>query len=125
MPNDHMNPAAGAGTGAGTDPDVTHVPERRRYEIATGGERAGFVAYVQDGDHRIFHHTEIEERFAGRGLASKLVAAALTDTRADGRRVVAVCPFVARYVGRHHDFDDILDPVSPAALAAVSAATRG
>jgi hypothetical protein len=35
---------------------------------------------------------------------------------------VQVCPYVAKYVTSHHDFDDILDPVTPAALDAVQAA---
>ena len=30
-------------------------------------------------------------------------------------------PYVAKYVKTHHDFDDILDPVTPDALAAVEA----
>ena len=57
----------------------------------------------------------------GKGLAGVLVSAALTDAREAGKRIVAVCPYVAKYVKTHHDFDDILDPVTPAALAAVEA----
>ena len=64
----------------------------------------------------------VEERFAGRGLAGQLVSAALADTRAVGKRIVPVCPYVAKYVKSHHDFDDIVDRVTPQALAAVRAA---
>jgi uncharacterized protein len=107
---------------ASPEPQVTHVPERTRYEIAADGATAGFTAYVEDGARRIFHHTEIAERFAGRGLAGELVAAALTDTRAAGLRVVPLCPFVAAYVQKDHDYDDILDPVTPEAEETVRAA---
>jgi hypothetical protein len=32
-----------------------------------------------------------------------------------------VCPYVRKFVGKHHEFDDIVDPVTPEALAAVEA----
>jgi uncharacterized protein len=103
------------------DPAITHVAGRHRYEISVDGNRAGFTVYVDDGNQRIFYHTEIDDQFAGQGLASKLIPAALSDTRSAGKRVVPVCPFVAKYVTRHHDFDDILDPVTPQALDIVRA----
>lgn len=92
---------------------VSADKERNRYEITVDGAPAGFTAYVDHGGQRIFHHTEIGEQFSGRGLASRLIAAALTDTRSQGLRVVPVCTFVAAYVTKHHDFDEILDPVTP------------
>lgn len=101
------------------DQHVTNVTERRRFEIEVDGERAGLTAYVDAGDQRIFYHTEIGEKFGGRGLATALISAALTDTRAAGKRIVPICPFVKGYVDKHHDFDDIIDPVTPAAIAAV------
>jgi uncharacterized protein len=101
---------------------VANSPQRQRYEINVDDEIAGFAQYLDNGDQRIFHHTEVGERFAGRGLASRLIHAALSDTRALDKRVVPVCQFVAQYLTRHHDFDDGVDPVTPAAMAALSAA---
>jgi predicted GNAT family acetyltransferase len=101
------------------DISVAGAPGRSRYEVTVDGERAGFTVYLDERHQRIFFHTEIEERFAGRGLGSRLIAGALADTRAAGLRIVPVCPFVARYVERHHEVDDVLDPVTPAARAAV------
>lgn len=104
-------------------PDVdlatVHVPDRHRYEVAIDDDPVGFTAYVDRDGQRIFFHTEIDDQFGGRGLAGRLVAHALTDTRAAGRRIVAVCPYVAKYLKTHHEVDDVLDPVTPAALAAV------
>ncbi|QLY30162.1 GNAT family N-acetyltransferase [Nocardia huaxiensis] len=102
---------------------VTRVTEARpeHYAITFDGERAGLTAYVDQGPDRIFFHTEVDDRFAGHGLGSTLIRAALEDTRAAGLRIVPICPFVAAYVKKHHDFDDLLDPISPAAIAAVEA----
>ncbi|MEB3069924.1 GNAT family N-acetyltransferase [[Mycobacterium] vasticus] len=107
-----------------TEPSVTNAADgpRKAYEIHLDGARAGLTAYVDAGAQRIFFHTEIGEEYGGRGLAGTLIAAALAETRAAGKRIVAICPFVAAYVEKHHDFDDILDPVTPEAKAAVRAA---
>ncbi len=104
-------------------PVVTHAPDRSRYEISLGGEPAGFTAYLDRDGQRIFHHTEIDDRFGGKGLAGVLVAHALGDSREAGMRIVPVCPYIARWVKSHHDVDDVLDPVRPAALDAVRSAT--
>jgi len=103
------------------EPIVTNITERKRYEISINGEVAGLAAYVDTGTQRIFYHTKIGDQFAGRRLGDTLAAAALADTRAIGKRVVALCPFVAAYVDRCEDFDDILDPVTPQAHAVVRA----
>jgi predicted GNAT family acetyltransferase len=45
-----------------------------------------------------------------------LVAEALEATRADGKRVVPLCPMVAAFIKKHPEFNDITDPVTPALL---------
>lgn len=98
-------------------PAVTENVDRHRYEIAVSGALAGHTDYVDDDDaSRIFFHTEVDEAYAGQGLAGILVRHALDATRATGRQIVPVCPYVARYVKGHHDWDDLLRPVTPAAL---------
>ncbi|KIF00763.1 hypothetical protein PL81_39200 [Streptomyces sp. RSD-27] len=53
---------------------------------------------------------------AGQGLAAVLVEQALTDVRAAGKRIVPVCPYVAKFLIRHQEFADITDPVTPEVL---------
>ncbi|MGF6889335.1 putative GNAT family acetyltransferase [Nocardia sp. GAS34] len=98
---------------------IADSPERRRYEIRVDDVLAGFTAYIDHEDQRIFYHTEIDTQFSGRGLAGRLVAAALADTRPLGTRIVPVCPVVAGFLAKHQEFDDIVDPVTPQALAVV------
>lgn len=83
-----------------------------RYEISVDGELAGFTAYRDHGDQRVFHHTEIGDAFGGRGLSTELVAQALADTRDAGKRIVGVCPFVAAYLRKHPEFAEHSDPVT-------------
>lgn len=109
-------------TATGEAVDVVQRPSASRFEVTVGGEMAGFAAYVDDAGRRIFYHTLIEDRFAGRGLAGRLVECALTQTAAAGLRIVPVCPYVAKYLTTHHDTDDAVDRVTPDAIAAVVAA---
>jgi len=87
-----------------------------KYTIAVEGETVGLAAVADRGNQRVFYHTEVEERFGGRGLASILVGEALEATRADGKRVVATCPMVAAFIKKHPEFGDLTDPVTPEIL---------
>ncbi|SBS76229.1 conserved hypothetical protein [uncultured Mycobacterium sp.] len=84
-----------------------------RFTIAVDGQQVGLVAFVDHAGQRIFLHTEVKDAFEGRGLASILVSEALAATRDAGLRIVAVCPMVADYLDKHHDFDDVVDPLTP------------
>jgi predicted GNAT family acetyltransferase len=87
-----------------------------KYTIAVDGQTVGLAAVADRGNQRVFYHTEIEEQFGGRGLANIVVGEALEATRADGKRVVAVCPMVAAFIKKHPEFSDIADPVTPEIL---------
>lgn len=95
------------------DVAVQQEPQERRFVALIEGDDAGLTAYVERGAQRVFVHTEVGDRFAGRGVASTLIRSALETTRDQGLRIVAVCPFVAAYVQKNHDLADLLDPVPP------------
>ncbi|GAA2779308.1 N-acetyltransferase [Streptomyces rameus] len=97
-------------------PVVERIDARNRYEILVEGKRAGLTAYRDRGEQRVFFHTEIDDAFAGQGLASQLVQEALTDVRNSGKRIVPVCPYVAKFLTRHEEFGDLVDPVTPEVL---------
>ncbi|MFE7209601.1 GNAT family N-acetyltransferase [Streptomyces sp. NPDC001698] len=99
-----------------TAPTVQRADAKHRYEILVDGKRAGLTAYRDRGEQRVFYHTEIDDAFAGQGLASRLVQDALTDVRESGKRIVPVCPYVAKFLKRHEEFADITDPVTPDVL---------
>jgi uncharacterized protein len=99
-----------------TGAEATVSAEDRKYTIAVDGQTVGLAAVADRGEQRVFYHTEVDERFGGRGLANILVQQALEATRADGKRVVATCPMVAAFIKKHPEFTDITDPVTPAIL---------
>ena len=95
-----------------SSPVVERVDDKYRYEILVEGKLAGFAAFRDRDAQRVFHHTEIDDAYAGQGLASHLVQQSLTDTRNAGKRIVPVCPYVARFIGKHDEFTDVTDPVT-------------
>lgn len=76
-----------------------------RFEIAVEDRTAGHTAYLERGEERVFHHTEIDGEFGGRGLAGRLVEAALRQTVEEGKTVVAVCPYVRKWLDRNDPAD--------------------
>jgi predicted GNAT family acetyltransferase len=96
-----------------TGAPTTVTAEQGKYTIAVEGKTVGHAAVADRDDQRIFYHTEIDDEFGGRGLATILVQEALEATRQDGKRVVAVCPMVAGVLDKHPEFSDISDPATP------------
>lgn len=114
---------AGMQTAGDDEPSITRERDPDRFEVAVDGQVAGFAQFVDTDLHgsgaRVFFHTEIGEAFGGRGLAGAVVHAALESTRAAGLRVVPVCPYVKKYVATHEEWSDLVDRVTPEALAAI------
>lgn len=84
----------------GTEVSVAQDIQGSRFTLSypDTGEIAGFSEYRDHGATRVFFHTEIDEVFGGRGLASILVTAALNATTAAELEIVAVCPFVRSHL---------------------------
>lgn len=82
--------------------------ERHRYEILVEDEVAGFAQYKAKPGQIAFTHTEIDDRFEGRGLGGELVAFALADARERGLAVLPFCPFVRGYIQRHREYVDLV-----------------
>ena len=82
-------------------------PAKSRFELIESGETA-FAAYEQDGDTMTFTHTIVPPVLEGQGIASRLVAYALGEARERGLKVRAACSFVADYIERHPEMQDLL-----------------
>jgi len=92
----------------GVTTTVVNNPERHRYEAVVDGRVVGFSAYRVRPDAIVFTHTEVDEAMEGKGVGSAIAKAALDDLRAKGTRVVALCPFIADYIERHPEYQDLV-----------------
>jgi predicted GNAT family acetyltransferase len=82
--------------------------ERSRYEIVIDGQVAGVADYRETGTAVVFPHRESAASMRGRGVAGKLIRAALDDVRVMKRTVVPRCWFVAQFIDDHPEYRDLL-----------------
>ena len=90
-------------------PEVTDNADAHRYELHIGGELAGIALYRSGPGRIVFTHTEVMPAFEGHGVGGRLAKAALDDARRQGLQVVPQCPFIAEYIRRHPDYEDLLE----------------
>ncbi len=88
-------------------PEVQHSAAHSRYEVTIDGQRS-LIQYRMRGDTIVFLHTEVPPALEGRGIAGHMARFALDDARARGLSVVPQCPFVASYIRRHPEYQDLV-----------------
>ncbi|MCK5800671.1 MAG: N-acetyltransferase [Deltaproteobacteria bacterium] len=87
---------------------VAHRPQEQCFDLVIEGHRA-VLEYRPRGDATIvFTHTGVPGPLEGRGIGSRLVRAGLAWAREGGYRIVPACWFVAGYVQRHREYQDLL-----------------
>ena len=86
---------------------VSDNPVEHRFEVEVDGVRA-LAAYRMEGDTIVFTHTEVPPELEGRGVGSTLVHAALTSARERNLKVVPQCSFVAHYMRKHPETQNLL-----------------
>ena len=86
------------------DIETRDNPGAEQWELWVDGELAVFAAYHDHGNRRTFTHTETQDGFEGKGLASDLVKVALDDAKSRGLEINPVCPFVRGWIERHPEY---------------------
>ena len=88
--------------------EVRRNDDRDRYEIFVDDRLVGLTEYHLEGGALVFPHTEIDPAMRGRGLGAELVRGALDDVRGSGLDVVPRCWFVAEFIDKHPEYEDLL-----------------
>jgi len=86
---------------------VVDNPEESRFEANIDGHIA-FVSYLRRDKTIFFTHTEVPQELEGRGIGSALARAVLDRARSEQWKVVARCPFIAKYVERHPEYQSLI-----------------
>jgi predicted GNAT family acetyltransferase len=79
---------------------VSDNADQHRLELVVDGHTA-FLVYERRPNSFVLAHTEVPEALRGRRLGERLVQAALDTARAEGRRIIVLCPFARAYLRRH------------------------
>jgi predicted GNAT family acetyltransferase len=85
---------------------VRDNPAGHRFELVADGHTA-FAEYTLAPGLITFTHTVVPPELGGRGIGSQLAKGALDAARARGLRVVPRCSFIAGYMDKHPQYEDL------------------
>ena len=92
---------------------VRDNPESQTYDALMGDEIAGTLLYEREGPRLVLTHTAVQHKYQHQGIATTLIANALDDIRAKGKKVTILCPLVAAFIAGHPDYADLVDAEHP------------
>ena len=88
--------------------DITHEPQSHRYVLSDGEQFLGEVEYYQEGTTLNLVRAEVPLELRGEGLGIPLVKGTLEAIRAEGGLTVRpVCPYIAKYMMKNTEFDEL------------------
>jgi predicted GNAT family acetyltransferase len=90
-------------------PPIVMNETTHRFEVTLERETA-FAEYKLEPGVIVLPHTVVPEALGGRGIASALIRAGLGYAREHGLKVKPICPFVAGYIEKHPEVQDLVHP---------------
>jgi predicted GNAT family acetyltransferase len=87
---------------------VHHDRQAHRFRLLSEAGEARLDYRVVDAHTLELFSTYVEPGRRGRGLAARLVRAALDHARAEGKRVIPACSYVRTYLLRHPEDADLV-----------------
>ena len=80
-----------------------------RYVLRANGAEAELTYSILSPERIIADHTGVPDAMRGTGAGLRLVERLVADARAEGVKIVALCPFVKAQARRHPDWADVID----------------
>lgn len=86
---------------------VSDNKQKHRFEIELNGDFA-LIEYSEQNGAIAMTHTEVPPEYEGKGVGSQLVKGALEIVKADNKKVLPYCSFVAAYIERHQEYQSLV-----------------
>jgi len=90
--------------------EVKNNTARKQFEVHQDGETA-ILEYRFHDDIIWLMHTGVPENLEGKGIASALAHYGLEWAKENHLKVKVVCPFVAVYLKRHPEYNELVIPL--------------
>lgn len=78
-----------------------------RYVLREGGAEAELTYSILSPSMIIADHTGVPDALRGSGAGRRLVERLVADARAEGVKIVPLCPFVKSQLARHPEWADV------------------
>lgn len=89
------------------DINITHNEQANRFETTLEGN-TGYISYQKRDDKLVYDHTIVPKALGERGIGSALVKHALDYAREQHQQVVPQCSFVAAYIDKNPEYQDLV-----------------
>jgi uncharacterized protein len=89
------------------DYEIRNNEQESRFETTVEGHTA-VAEYRLDDGAMTLTHTAVPSALEGRGIAGALAKHALSHAREKNLRVVAQCSYIATYIKRHPEYQDLV-----------------
>ncbi len=88
--------------------EVKNNQSKNQFEADLDGKTA-LIKYRKEADGTLnLFHTEVPEEFEGKGIGNQLVKNALEQIKADNLKINPSCAFVAAYIKRHPEYENLV-----------------
>src|SRR5687767_12947240 len=83
-------------------------PTGGSYRLQVDGHLAEMTFSRAGATMLIIDHTDVPDALRGRSVGDRLVARAVADARAEGKKIIPLCPFAASRFRKHPEYADVL-----------------
>ncbi|EIA20487.1 GNAT family N-acetyltransferase [Listeria fleischmannii] len=82
--------------------------ENRIYAVNDEGVEVGEITFTDAGESMfIIDHTGVDDNMRGQGIASELVAHAVSKARAENKKIIPLCPFAKAEFARKKEYQEV------------------
>jgi predicted GNAT family acetyltransferase len=92
--------------------DISYKDDGKKgaFYVEASGEVLAEMTFVWAGEQKmIIDHTEVSEKLAGQGVGKQLVNAAVERARAQGFKIMPLCPFAKSVFDKVLAYHDVLN----------------
>ena len=93
-----------------TENDFRFNPDKKRFELDVEGHQAIIESILNKENIMFLTHTEVPVALEGKGVGKRIVELALNYIKDHDYKLAPLCPFVAAYLKRHHEWEFLLAP---------------
>jgi predicted GNAT family acetyltransferase len=88
--------------------EINHDIERQKFYVVVDNLES-HLEYVKIDNVLNFNHTYVPDALRGRGIAGKIVKAALTYADENNLKIIPSCSYVSAYIQRHKEYETLVD----------------
>jgi uncharacterized protein len=88
--------------------EIIHDAAKQKFYVIFDGLES-HLEYVRNDEVLNLNHTYVPNELRGKGIAGKLVEAAISYVKENKLKIKPTCSYVAEYVRRHKEYEELVD----------------